>query len=160
MPKNKIGGKGAKKGKNISIARNTLIEKDTDQEYAQVLKMLGSGRIRLQSESGLEMVGIIRGKMYKRTWIGVGDLVLISNREFQRDKADVIHKYSADDIRSLKLSGSIPDSFDITGNQECGDDFFEFTHEASTNFETNTKNNDIDLPSSGSEGELGDIDDI
>jgi len=37
-----------------------------------------------------------------KVWINVGDIILLSVREFQDDKADVIHKYNNDEIRALK----------------------------------------------------------
>ena len=37
-----------------------------------------------------------------KVWINVGDIILLSVREFQDDKADVINKYNNDEIRALK----------------------------------------------------------
>jgi hypothetical protein len=37
-----------------------------------------------------------------------GDIVLIGLREFQQEKADIIHKYSADEARSLQAYGELP----------------------------------------------------
>jgi len=37
-----------------------------------------------------------------QVWINQGDIVLLSLREFQDDKADVIVKYTADEARSRK----------------------------------------------------------
>ena len=37
---------------------------------------------------------IIRGKMRKRVWINVGNFVLITDREFEKGKVDIVHKYS------------------------------------------------------------------
>ena len=37
-----------------------------------------------------------------------GDIVLIGLREFQEDKADVIHKYTTEEARSLQAYGELP----------------------------------------------------
>jgi hypothetical protein len=37
-----------------------------------------------------------------QVWINQGDIVLLSLRDFQDDKADVIVKYSADEARNRK----------------------------------------------------------
>jgi hypothetical protein len=40
-------------------------------------------------------------------WIGVGDLILISLRDFEDGKADVLHKYSTEEARSLQVATSV-----------------------------------------------------
>lgn len=36
--------------------------------------------------------------------------MLVGTRDYQDDKVDIIHKYSADESRSLKSYGELPDS--------------------------------------------------
>jgi translation initiation factor 1A len=82
MPKNKgKGGKNFKKGKKSGEgeARRDLIFKEDGQEYAQVLRMLGDGRLALQCYDGVARTGLIRGTMRRRVWINTGDIVLIGN---------------------------------------------------------------------------------
>ena len=43
-------------------------------------------------------------------WVNAGDIVLVGLRDFQDDKADVIHKYNADEARNLKAYGELPES--------------------------------------------------
>lgn len=82
-----------------------LILKVEGQEYATAGKMLGSGRFRALCQDGKERLCIICGTMRNRTWISEGDLVLITLREFEDDKADVVHKYSVEEARKLKKLG-------------------------------------------------------
>lgn len=42
-----------------------------------------------------------------------GDIILISLRDFQEEKADVILKYNADEARLLKAYGELPESAKI-----------------------------------------------
>lgn len=111
MPKNKKGGKSFKKGKKGGTVVRQLIVADSDeQDYAIVRKMLGDSRILAYCESDqTEKLCIIRGKMKKRVWIRVGDLILVSNRDFETSggKCDVIHKYNDDDFRKLQKMGEI-----------------------------------------------------
>ena len=50
---------------------------------------------------GVKRLGLIRGKLRKKIWINNGDIILVSLREYQDEKGDVILKYSADEARSL-----------------------------------------------------------
>ena len=122
MPRNKFGGNKAKKGKNIVSSTKYLVLKDGDeQQYAYVTKMLGDGRLKINCSDGTERMGIIRGKMRKRVWIAVGDLVLISLRiagtdTFDDNKADVIHLYSPNEVKLLKTLGEY--NTDLTGEKD------------------------------------------
>jgi translation initiation factor 1A len=55
-------------------------------EYAQVTRMLGNGRLEAFCFDGVNRLCHIRGKLRKRVWIGVGDIVLLGLREFQDQK--------------------------------------------------------------------------
>ena len=65
-------------------------------------------------------------------WIAAGDIVLVSLREYQDEKGDVILKYTADEARELKTRGEIPEHITINdaavepagGAEEAGG--FEF----------------------------------
>ena len=43
------------------------------------------------------------GKMRKRVWVMVGDIVLVSLRDFQDAKGDIILKYNSDEAKNLKV---------------------------------------------------------
>lgn len=80
------------------------------QEYAQVVKMLGNGRCECFCFDGVTRLGHIRGKMRKKVWITAGDIVLVGKRDFQDEKVDIVHKYSADEARNLKQYGELPET--------------------------------------------------
>ncbi|KAH8089640.1 hypothetical protein HD553DRAFT_304444 [Filobasidium floriforme] len=129
MPKNKgKGGKNRRRGKNENDdEKRELVFKEDGQEYAQVLKMLGNGRVEAQCFDGTKRLAHIRGKMRKKVWINQGDIVLLSLRDFQDDKADVIVKYTPDEARNLKQYGELPDTVKVNENEtaygeESGDD--------------------------------------
>ena len=114
MPKNKgKGGKNRRKGKSDGMVKQELLFKEAGEEYAQVTKMLGGERVEAKCFDGEIRQCHICGKMRKRVWINQGDIILISLRDFQNDKADVIHKYNSNDVRKLKTYGELPDFIKI-----------------------------------------------
>ena len=70
--------------------------------------MLGNARVLVKCLDGVIRVGRIRGKMKRKVWIGVGDLILVSLREFDNKKCDVILKYLPEEVRQLKAQNCIP----------------------------------------------------
>merc|ERR1711959_863526 len=127
MPKNKgKGGKSRRRGKGDNgDDKRELIFKEDGQEYAQVLTMLGNGRLEAQCFDGVKRMCHIRGKMRKRVWVSAGDIVLLGLRDYQDEKADVILKYTADEARNLKAYGELPETAKINESAvevEFGDD--------------------------------------
>ncbi|KAK3383604.1 hypothetical protein B0T24DRAFT_55276 [Lasiosphaeria ovina] len=143
MPKNKgKGGKNRRRGKNENDnEKRELTFKEDGQEYAQVLKMLGNGRLEAMCFDSVKRLCLIRGKLRKKIWINNGDIILVSLREYQDEKGDVILKYSADEARSLKAYGELPDNAKINetdtfGPGEDGDCGFEFDDDRDSEDET------------------------
>jgi translation initiation factor 1A len=71
--------------------------------------MLGNGRLEALCFDGEKRLAHIRGKMRKKVWINQGDIILLSLRDYQDEKGDVIMKYTADEARSLKAYGELPE---------------------------------------------------
>ena len=111
MPKNKgKGGKNRRRGKNENESeKRELVFKEYGQEYAQVTKMLGCGRLEAMCFDGVRRLCHIRGKLRKKVWINTSDIILIGLRDYQDNKADVILKYNPDEARSLKAYGELPE---------------------------------------------------
>ena len=84
--------------------------------------MLGNGRVEAYCMDGKKRLGHIRGKMRKRVWVNQGDIVLVSLREFQDDKCDVILKYNPDEARRLQRDGKIPETFRVNETDVAGVD--------------------------------------
>uniref|UniRef100_A0A452U1P0 Eukaryotic translation initiation factor 4C n=1 Tax=Ursus maritimus TaxID=29073 RepID=A0A452U1P0_URSMA len=88
--------------------------------YAQVIKMLGNGRLEAMCFDGVKRLCHIRGKLRKK--VGLPCL-------FQDNKADVILKYNADEARSLKAYGELPEHAKINETDTFGpgdDDEIQF----------------------------------
>ena len=119
MTKNTGGGKKHKRGARPTAGKRELIIKEDHQEYGQVDKMLGDMRCLVLCSDSTTKVCHIRGKFKRRVWINPGDTVLISLREFEDDKADVIHKYSPEEAELLKFKGEFdPSLYKNLSNQD------------------------------------------
>ncbi|XP_057306076.1 eukaryotic translation initiation factor 1A, Y-chromosomal-like [Hydractinia symbiolongicarpus] len=132
MPKNKgKGGKNRRRGKNENeTEKRELVFKEEGQEYAQVIKMLGNGRLDALCFDGTKRLCHIRGKLRKKVWINTGDIILLGLRDYQDAKADVILKYTPDEARNLKAYGELPETVKIetmaANEDQSGDIEFEF----------------------------------
>ena len=125
------GGKNRRRGKNEGAEKRELVFKEDGQEYAQVLRMLGNGRLEAQCIDGVKRLCHIRGKMRKKVWVNTGDIVLLGLRDFQDEKADVILKYLPEEARSLKAYGELPadirvNETDTFAEEDENDDYFDF----------------------------------
>ena len=121
------GGKGGKKksrGKKLRDTTKALNYKEDNQAYACVVKLLGDSRVQLRYYHEKRIhnsIGIIRGKMKRRVWISVGDLVLVGLRDFQDGKVDIIDKYSQNHMYQLVKEKEIPMKL-ITGKTSLQSD--------------------------------------
>ena len=126
-------GKG-KKGKNSNrcrgdIAQRELVFREDGQDYVRITTMLGDRRIRAVMTDNTDILAIIPGRFRKRDRMGVGDVILISHRDFQADKHDVIYKYNREEVMKLRGFGEIPVSFTSTeavGEEDEDEDGFTF----------------------------------
>ncbi|XP_055286331.1 eukaryotic translation initiation factor 1A, X-chromosomal-like [Moschus berezovskii] len=130
-PKNKgKGGKNRRRGKNENeFEKRELVFKEDGQEYAQVIKMLGNGRLEAMCFNGVKRSCHVRGKLRKKVWINTSDIILVGLRDYRDNKADIILKYNADEARSLKAYGELPEHAKINETDTFGpgdDDEIQF----------------------------------
>ena len=117
MPKNLKGGKQfkrrAKEGdEDLSIF---TIERQEGQQIARAIKLLGNRNIMCYCNDNSIRVCHIRGKMRGRVFIDVGDIVLISLREFEVGSAkevkdlngDILAKYPYECLTRLKKENGV-----------------------------------------------------
>ena len=74
--------------------------------------------------------------MRKRVWINMNDIVLISLRDFQENKADIIYKYMPDEAKRLKMYGEIPKDVNLSKDPNHNAD------DAALNFDEDENNED------------------
>ena len=102
MPRQHKGGSTKRDKRRQKTPRTReLIFADDGQLYGRVTKMLGNGRCSVHLSNGLKTLGVIRGKMKFRTWVRLDDLVLVSERDYQDGKVDILHVYSPEHARII-----------------------------------------------------------
>ena len=117
MP-NTTGGKNYKKSKHGgSSMKPAFIEKAADQMYGRLLRNLGNRNMLVYCNDGKIRLCHIRGSMRKRVWLNVGDIVLISLRDFEKttdddhtksyDRGDIVAKYDEEHMSRLKKEPDI-----------------------------------------------------
>jgi len=112
MPKNKgKGGKAHRRGagKGGEITKRELRFKADLEDYGVITAVLGDSRFELRDTKSKKRSAHMRGKMKRKVWVAVGDVVLFSLREYQDAKCDIIYKYNDDEVRQLKAYGEIAD---------------------------------------------------
>jgi len=111
-------GNGHKR-KTSGTKKRELEYKDDEQEYAQVTRMLGNGRCDVQCFDGVKRLAHIRGAMRNKIWIRLSDIILVSLRDYQDSKCDVIMKYTDEEVRNLKSYGELPETTSLVLEQTC-----------------------------------------
>ena len=126
MPNNK-GGKKYKRNKNqVQENKNTRLKDDNQlQEYAQITKCFGNCRFEVLCFDGKTRMAIICGKMRKRVFVNAHEIVLVSLREWQDSKCDIIDKYSASDVQKLKQKNLIPKSIKLEEKNDLDDEIMD-----------------------------------
>ncbi|OTA61588.1 nucleic acid-binding protein, partial [Hypoxylon sp. EC38] len=114
------GGKSRQRGKKEMVnqrkhaERRDLLFKEVSQEYAYIEKSLGTGRFRARplktDGSGRQpvLLGIVRGNMRHKVFVHQNDIVLLTLRDFEDSKADIIHLYTESEVRKLIEYGELP----------------------------------------------------
>ena len=125
MVVNKKGGNKTKKQKKVTDNEDNkqIILKDIDQmqEYAQIVKPFGNGRFEANCFDGKIRLAHARGNLKKKKiFVKAGNVVLLSLREFEDAKCDILDVYNQKEIKELKMLGEIPKNIneDITTTVE------------------------------------------
>ena len=138
MPKNTQGGKKYKqqKHKNNEHEQRVLTKPSEDQQYAVVTKLLGNSRVsgrfydtRDPNDKRMnEITCFLRpGLKKKRQFAKMGSIMIISLRDFEKDKADVVYIYGEEDTKRVKRKGLLHDN--LIPKEEDEDGSFRFQEE-------------------------------
>ena len=98
-----------------------IFQAEDGEEYGVISKMLGGGRVLVDclgeidvktgKHTKINRMCTIRGKLRKRAWMGPGDIVVASVREYNDGRGDIIHKYTEAHVSKLCKLGKIPNEF-------------------------------------------------
>jgi len=128
---NKKGGKKHKRGKKDGYGTKALRYKEDGQEYAQIKTLKGNCRFDVFCFDGKDRMATLCGAMRKRKFVNQNDIVLVSLRDFQDGKCDIIDVYDNSQVQALKESKHIPDSIRLEEENEFieDNDNIEFTND-------------------------------
>ncbi|KYH41425.1 MAG: translation initiation factor eIF-1A [Candidatus Bathyarchaeota archaeon B26-2] len=85
---------------------NEMVLPSPNDVLGIVVKMLGFDRFLVKCQDGRERICRIRGKMKRRVWIRVGDVVLVSPWDFQYDtRGDIFWRYTRGQAELLRKKG-------------------------------------------------------
>ena len=90
-----------KKKKRTAQRERDIFYAEEGQLYGKVLRMLGNSRCELLLSNGMTSIGEIRGRLKHRVWVRLNDLVLVSVRDFQDSRVDIIGVYSDAQARTV-----------------------------------------------------------
>ena len=122
MPGKKKKGGHARKNAKDRAAEGTrdITFREAGQEYGQVVRTLGDKRFEIVClGDGKRRQCRVRGALRKRCFVRTGDVVLVGLRDFQDAKADILLKYTDNEVRDLKIYDEIP-KWVIPGNAAAG----------------------------------------
>jgi translation initiation factor 1A len=156
-----VGGgiKGAthmRRKNNQNAKRELVFKKHGESDYGQVKAVKGDKRaIVLCLSDGKEYLCRIAGSLHQ--WIMKEDIVLIGLRDFEKDKADIVWRYTPEESRKLMRAGEIQNSIRI--NEQTFDknsstvDFIDANGIDDDEDEDMVQQNRYDMPPSDSENE-------
>src|SRR5579872_4624746 len=80
--------------------------------YGQVIKLVGSDHLMVKCADGKSRLGRIRGKIRRRVWIRLADIVLLVPWDFKEsDRCDIIWRYTVSQVEWLRANGMLPPDF-------------------------------------------------
>ncbi|OGD49674.1 translation initiation factor eIF-1A [Candidatus Bathyarchaeota archaeon RBG_13_46_16b] len=99
MGKKKVRSEG-----NIS----EMVLPSSNEVLGIATKLLGYDRIMVKCQDGFERLCRIRGKMKRRVWIRVNDIVVVSPWDFQREtRGDLTWRYTQGQAEMLRRKGHL-----------------------------------------------------
>ncbi|MCF2142063.1 MAG: translation initiation factor 1A [Candidatus Lokiarchaeota archaeon] len=111
MPKNR-------RRNNAEVTKRPRIPNRADEEYlAVVTEIFGGEHMGVRSENGVDYLGVIRGKIKKRMWVRLGDVVLITPwadmtvKKDKKPKAHIIWRYTRTQVNWLQNHGYVKPEF-------------------------------------------------
>ena len=111
----KGGKKGKKANKNNAVekSKRKLLFREEEQEYCQVTRLLGNCKVEGNCFDGKIRLCMIRGGIKKKMRILVGSVVIVSLRDFEDGKCDIIYLYDKDEIKELIKLGELPETIKV-----------------------------------------------
>lgn len=78
---------------------------DDNQVYGVALRALGDRHFEVECQDKCKRRCKVRGAMRNRRYVRVGDVVLISLRDFKEMEADIVDVYTSEQVRAMRKDG-------------------------------------------------------
>ena len=102
MPSNKNRKDGSS---SESIGRMRFPKKEEHEQFGIVTQLMGANQLKVLCQDGVERGCRIPGKLRKRVWIRVDDIVIVQVWDFQPSKGDVKWRFLGNQKEWLKRKG-------------------------------------------------------
>lgn len=90
----------------------TLVTPGPNQMIGKVIGLLGSGWAVVLCQDERTRKCRVRGKLRRRIWVKINDIVLVEPWQFQNDHGDILFRYTEGQVDYLLSNGIIPKSFE------------------------------------------------
>ncbi len=101
------------------ITRVKFPNKQLGEIFGRVVGILGNDRMEVFCEDGKHRIGRIRGKIKKRVWIRIADLVIVNPWDWETEtpdkmgKCEISWRYMKHEISWLERKNKIPEILKI-----------------------------------------------
>ena len=105
MPKG--NKKKANKNKRQALTRRPMPELDDGQDYAVCVKVLGNRSFSIKFPDGIIRLGMLRGSVKKKHWVGLGTWVIAGKRQYEEAKCDISTVLDDYEVTQLSNKGAL-----------------------------------------------------
>lgn len=129
MPRKRGGSHPGKRKKQQARANavRPLEFPEKGEDYGKIVENCGDRRFMVLCGDMITRMCHVCGRMKKRIWVNVGDLVVVSVRDFEPTKGDINHCYSPAEASVLESQGKIPEGLlTATAGKEEEEDAYDF----------------------------------
>jgi translation initiation factor 1A len=105
-----------KKKKDLSNGFATKVRYPKGDEFIGIVeKRLGCSRMTIRKMDGTTCMATVPGRMRKFLWIREGNIVLLEPWKIEKEKSDLIYKFSHNEIKKLEKQGLLENLEQVEG---------------------------------------------
>ncbi|KCZ73898.1 translation initiation factor eIF-1A, partial [Anncaliia algerae PRA109] len=113
------------KGKRSMVERSIEFADEIDSFYGIIQKEYGGCSFLVYCSDKIERRCTLRGKLQKKVWIGVSDIVYVTKKEDNDRQGYIEFKYTQDEIKVLKEHNFLKVFEEEESKQQADIDFEE-----------------------------------
>ncbi len=94
-------------GDSELVRRLRFPKKEEFEQFGLVTQLMGANQVRVLCQDGVERQCRIPGKLRKRVWVRVDDVVIVRVWDFQPSKGDIAWRFLGNQTAWLKRNGKL-----------------------------------------------------